>query len=75
MTPREKALSQLLQLSESEAEILTGEISRDYAVLPDSEVLEEHESLPSGWWVCVALLTATVVVCTALVCSVFCAGV
>ena len=58
MTPREKALSQMLQLSESDAEILTGEISRDYGVLPDREVLDEYESLPSGWWIGVALITA-----------------
>ncbi len=74
MTYREKVRSQLMQLSEGEAEILSGHLSRNYAVLPDEEILYDNEGLPSGWWVGIGVLIAVTVVVTGLVCSAFCGG-
>ena len=75
MTAKEKALSQLLQLSETEAEVLSAELSSQYAVLPDRETLEAYESWPEGYWVGLGLLVMAVIACTALVCAAFCGGV
>ena len=69
MTCKEKALSQLLQLSEENAEELSSDISMKYGVLPDREVLEEYESLPSGLWVGLYLVGAAVIVVAIFVCS------
>ena len=74
MTAKEKSLSQLLQLSETEAELLSAELSSQYAVLPDHEILEAYESWPEGYWVGLGLLVLTVITCTALVCAALCGG-